>query len=46
MVLSMIVGQTLQSRFAKYSRQPLSSVLTGKEIAEKCCAIMEFMMSR
>jgi hypothetical protein len=35
MVLSIIVGQTLQSRFAKYSRQPLSSGLTGKEIAEK-----------
>ena len=35
MVLSMIVGKMLQSRFAKYSKEPLSSGMTGKEIAEK-----------
>lgn len=35
MVLSLIVSQTLKSKFNKYSKQPLRSGLTGKEIAEK-----------
>lgn len=35
MILSLIVGQTLNSRFAKYSKEELRSGLTGREIAEK-----------
>ena len=35
MVLSLIVSQTLKSKFNKYSKQPLRSGLTGREIAEK-----------
>lgn len=35
MVISLIVSQTLKSRFNKYSREMNSSGLTGKEIAEK-----------
>lgn len=34
-ILSLIVGQTLNSKFNKYSKEPLRSGLTGKEIAEK-----------
>ena len=35
MGLSWIVGKMLQSKFAKYSKEPLSSGMTGKDIAEK-----------
>ena len=35
MILSMIVGQTLKSKFNKYSKQTLRSGLTGREVAEK-----------
>jgi len=35
MVLSLIVSQTLKSKFKKYSKEPLRSGLTGKEVAEK-----------
>ncbi len=35
MVLSQIVGSTLHSKFKKYSKMPLRSGLTGREIAEK-----------
>lgn len=35
MILSLIVSQTLKSKFNKYSKQPLRSGLTGREIAEK-----------
>lgn len=35
MILSMAVSQTLKSKFAKYSKERLSSGMTGKEIAEK-----------
>lgn len=35
MVLGMIVSGTLQSKFKKYSKIPISSGLSGKEIAEK-----------
>lgn len=35
MVLSLIVGWSLKSAFEKYSRYPLSSGLSGREIAEK-----------
>ncbi|MDR3046660.1 MAG: zinc metallopeptidase [Bacteroidales bacterium] len=35
MILSLIVSQTLKVKFEKYSKEPLSSGLTGREIAEK-----------
>ncbi|MDL2240655.1 zinc metallopeptidase, partial [Bacteroidales bacterium OttesenSCG-928-K22] len=35
MVLSLIVSGTLNSRFKRYSKEPLRSGLTGKQIAEK-----------
>jgi uncharacterized protein len=35
MLLSLVVSQTLKSKFNKYSKQPLRSGLTGREIAEK-----------
>ncbi|HPE41388.1 MAG TPA: zinc metallopeptidase [Bacteroidales bacterium] len=35
MILSLIVSQTLKSKFNKYSKLPLRSGLTGREIAEK-----------
>src|SRR5574344_1598970 len=35
MIISLIVGQTLKSKFNKYSKEPLQSGLTGKEVAEK-----------
>ena len=35
MILSLIVSQTLKSKFNKYSKQQLRSGLTGREIAEK-----------
>jgi len=35
MLLSLAVSQTLKSKFNKYSKQPLRSGLTGREIAEK-----------
>ncbi|HKK43608.1 MAG TPA: zinc metallopeptidase, partial [Bacteroidales bacterium] len=35
MVLSMIVSLTLQSKFKKYSKIPLDSGLSGKEVAVK-----------
>jgi Zn-dependent membrane protease YugP len=35
MLLSLIVSQTLKSKFNKYSKQPLRSGLTGREVAEK-----------
>ncbi len=35
MILSWIVSRTLQSRIEKYSKERLSSGLTGKEVAEK-----------
>ncbi len=35
MVLSLVVSQTLKSKFNKYSKQPLRSGLTGREVAEK-----------
>lgn len=37
-VISLIVEQTLKSKFAKYSKQPSFYGLTGKEIAEKMLA--------
>lgn len=33
--ISMLVGGVLKSKFAKYSQHPLSSGLSGKEVAEK-----------
>jgi len=33
--ISMIVSMILKSRFAAYSKIPLSARLTGKEVAEK-----------
>lgn len=33
--ISMLVGSVLKSKFAKYSQHPLSSGLSGKEVAEK-----------
>ena len=35
MLLSWLVGSQLKSRFQKYSKMPLQSGLTGKEVAEK-----------
>ena len=35
MVLSLLVQQMLQSRFAKYSKVPTSNGMTGAEVAEK-----------
>jgi len=35
MIISLIVSQTLKSKFNKYSKEPLRSGLTGREIAEK-----------
>lgn len=35
MGISMLVGSVLKARFAKYSKERLSSGLTGKEVAEK-----------
>ncbi len=35
MVVSWLVGQQLRSRFAKYSKTPLSNGMSGKEIAER-----------
>lgn len=35
MILSLIVSQTLKSKFNKYSKVPLRSGLTGREVAEK-----------
>lgn len=35
MAVSWLVGNQLRSRFAKYSKTPLSNGLSGKEIAEK-----------
>src|SRR5688572_21864405 len=35
MVIGMLVSSRLKSKFARYSRERLSSGLTGKEIAEK-----------
>ena len=35
MVLSLIVQQTLQSRFNKYSQVPTANGMTGAEVAEK-----------
>ena len=35
MIVSLIVSQTLKAKFAKYSKEPLRSGLTGREIAEK-----------
>lgn len=38
MILSLVVSQTLNSRFKKYSKEPLRSGLTGKDIAKKMLA--------
>lgn len=38
MLFSFLVGQQLRSRFAKYSRTPLSNGMSGKEIAERMLA--------
>lgn len=38
MILSLIVGQTLKSKFKKYSKVPLHSGLSGREVAEKMLA--------
>lgn len=35
MLVSWLVGQQLRSRFAKYSKTPLSNGMTGREIAEQ-----------
>lgn len=35
MLLSLIVSQTLQSKFKKYAKVPLRAGLTGREVAEK-----------
>lgn len=35
MLISLAVSQTLQSKFNKYSKEPLRSGMTGKDIAEK-----------
>jgi Zn-dependent membrane protease YugP len=35
LVIGLIVSSKLKSKFAKYSKEPLSSGLSGKEIAEK-----------
>ena len=35
MLVSWLVGQQLRSRFAKYSKTPLSNGMSGKEIAER-----------
>jgi hypothetical protein len=35
MLVSWLVGQQLRSRFAKYSKTPLSNGMTGREIAER-----------
>ncbi len=35
MIISLIVNQTLKVKFNKYSKEPLRSGLTGREIAEK-----------
>ncbi|MCB0818759.1 MAG: zinc metallopeptidase, partial [Flavobacteriales bacterium] len=35
MLISFLVGRQLRSRFAKYSRTPLSNGMSGKEIAER-----------
>ena len=34
-ILSMLVQGTLKSRFAKYSQVPLSTGLTGAQVAQK-----------
>ena len=38
MLISFLVGRQLRSRFAKYSRTPLSNGMSGKEIAERMLA--------
>ncbi|MDL2296451.1 zinc metallopeptidase [Bacteroidales bacterium OttesenSCG-928-B11] len=35
MLISMLISRTLTSRFEKYSKEPLRSGMTGKQIAEK-----------
>ena len=42
--LSFFIQNQLKSKFKKFSKQPLSANLTGKEIAEKCLVIMVYMM--
>ena len=34
MALSLIVQQTLKSKFKKYSKEPLQGGLTGRDVAE------------
>ncbi len=34
-IISYIVQASLQSKFKKYSKMPLSNGMTGKEVAEK-----------
>src|SRR4029434_3842805 len=38
MMVSMLVSQQLRSRFAKYSKTPLSNGMSGHEIAERMLA--------
>jgi len=35
MVLSLVVGAVLKSKFARYAKIPLGSTLSGKEVAER-----------
>ena len=40
-VISYIVQNSLQSKFKKYSKMPLASGMTGKDVAEKMTIITE-----
>lgn len=44
LIISVIVGEILKSRFREYSKIPINYGLTGKDVAEKCYMIMVFMM--
>lgn len=45
-ILSYVVQSNLNSKFKKYSKIPIASGLSGREVAEKCCATMVSIMSR
>lgn len=44
-LIGMVVSGRLKGKFAHYSRIPVRSGLSGKEVAEKCWRITVCMMS-
>jgi len=39
MIVGMIISYILKSKFKKYAETPISSNLSGKEVAERCFGI-------